>query len=45
MGIDHGAWTVLLHMFPSADIPVYQLSIDYKNDMKQHYELASMLKH
>lgn len=43
-GIDHGAWTVLLHMFPSADIPVYQLSIDYTKDMDQHYELASMLK-
>ncbi len=43
-GIDHGAWTVLLHMFPAADIPVYQLSIDYKNSMSQHYELASMLK-
>jgi len=43
-GIDHGAWTVLLHMFPKADIPVYQLSIDYKNDLYKHYELASMLK-
>lgn len=43
-GIDHGAWTVLLHMFPSADIPVYQLSIDYKNSMQEHYELASALK-
>ena len=43
-GIDHGAWTVLLHMFPNADIPVYQLSIDYKNSTAQHYELASMLK-
>lgn len=43
-GIDHGAWTVLMHMFPAANIPVYQLSIDYKNTMEQHYELASMLK-
>ncbi len=43
-GLDHGAWTVLMHMFPSADIPVYQLSIDYRNQMTQHYELAAMLK-
>jgi len=43
-GIDHGAWTVLLHMFPEANIPVYQLSIDYKNDLYRHYEIASMLK-
>lgn len=43
-GIDHGAWTVLMHMFPEANIPVYQLSIDIKNSLTQHYELAAMLK-
>ncbi len=43
-GLDHGAWTILLHMFPEADIPVYQLSIDFKNDMQYHYDLAAMLK-
>jgi len=43
-GLDHGAWTVLLHMFPSAEIPVYQLSIDHRNSLSQHYQLASMLK-
>ncbi len=43
-GIDHGAWTVLMHMFPLANIPVYQLSIDYKLSLANHYELAGMLK-
>jgi 4,5-DOPA dioxygenase extradiol len=43
-GLDHGAWTVLMHMFPEADIPVYQLSIDYKLDLYKHYEIASMLR-
>jgi len=43
-GIDHGVWTVLMHMFPLANIPVYQLSIDYKLSLAKHYELAGMLK-
>jgi 4,5-DOPA dioxygenase extradiol len=43
-GIDHGAWTVLMHMFPEATIPVYQLSINYGQSMQKHYELAAMLK-
>jgi 4,5-DOPA dioxygenase extradiol len=42
-GLDHGAWTVLKHMFPGADIPVLQLSIDYTKDPKAHYELAGEL--
>lgn len=42
-GLDHGTWSVLLHMFPGADIPVVQLSIDHRLTPRQHYELARRL--
>ncbi len=42
-GLDHGAWTVLKHLFPKADIPVIQLSIDYTKDANYHFELAKQL--
>ncbi|MBS3913750.1 MAG: 4,5-DOPA dioxygenase extradiol [Bacteroidetes bacterium] len=42
-GLDHGAWTVLKHVFPLADIPVYQMSIDYYRSMSYHFELAKQL--
>jgi 4,5-DOPA dioxygenase extradiol len=42
-GLDHGAWTVVRHMYPAANIPVLQLSIDYTKDARYHYELAKEL--
>ncbi|PZU85887.1 MAG: 4,5-DOPA dioxygenase extradiol [Chryseobacterium sp.] len=44
MGLDHGAWTVLKHIFPDADIPVFQMSIDYTQSPSYHYALAQQLK-
>lgn len=43
-GLDHGAWTVVKHLFPEADVPVIQLSLDYRIRPQQHYELAQQLK-
>lgn len=43
-GLDHGAWTVLMHLFPKANIPVIQMSIDYTQPASYHYELAMLLK-
>ncbi|XZF12750.1 4,5-DOPA dioxygenase extradiol [Chitinophagaceae bacterium MMS25-I14] len=42
-GLDHGTWSVLKPMFPAADIPVFQLSIDYYKSPGYHYELAQQL--
>ncbi|MFM2202269.1 MAG: hypothetical protein RL040_1469 [Bacteroidota bacterium] len=42
-GLDHGSWTVLKHLYPKADIPVLQLSIDYNQPAQFHYELARQL--
>jgi 4,5-DOPA dioxygenase extradiol len=42
-GLDHGTWSVLLSMFPNADIPVYQLSIDYNKPPQFHYDLARQI--
>lgn len=39
-GLDHGAWSVIKHLYPNADIPVIQMSIDYTKAAKYHYELA-----
>ncbi len=42
-GLDHGAWSVLRHMYPEADIPVIQLSIDYTKGAAYHFDLANRL--
>jgi 4,5-DOPA dioxygenase extradiol len=43
-GLDHGTWTVLKHLYPGAQIPVVQLSIDYQLSLAQHFELATLLQ-
>jgi 4,5-DOPA dioxygenase extradiol len=43
-GLDHGAWPMLMHLFPEADIPVFQMSIDYHAKPEYHYELGRQLK-
>lgn len=43
-GLDHGTWSVILPMYPNAEIPVYQMSIDYSKPSQFHYDLASQLK-
>lgn len=42
-GLDHGAWSVIKHLYPQANIPVIQLSIDYTKSPSYHYELAQKL--
>ncbi len=42
-GLDHGTWSVLYHVFPAADIPVVQLSVDETRAPKFHYEVGKLL--
>lgn len=42
-GIDHGAWSVLVHMFPEASVPVLQLSLDASKSMDEHLDLGRRL--
>lgn len=43
-GIDHGSWSVLVHMYPEADVPVLQLSIDLSKSYAEHYALGQKLR-
>jgi 4,5-DOPA dioxygenase extradiol len=43
-GLDHGAWSVIKHLYPNADIPVIQMSLDYNQTPQYHYELAQQIK-
>lgn len=43
-GLDHGAWSVIKHLFPDANIPVIQLSLDRTQHPSYHYELAKELR-
>lgn len=42
-GLDHGAWSVIKHLYPNADVPVIQMSLDYYQTPQYHYELAKEL--
>lgn len=48
-GLDHASWSILKHMYPEADIPVFEMSLDYSfnewhpKPLQYHYELASEL--
>ena len=42
-GLDHGTWTVIKHLYPKADVPVIQLSLDYYQTPQHHYDLAKEL--
>jgi 4,5-DOPA dioxygenase extradiol len=43
-GLDHGAWPMLMHLFPEANIPVFQMSLDYYAKPEYHFELGCQLK-
>ncbi|MCX8106612.1 MAG: 4,5-DOPA dioxygenase extradiol [Ignavibacterium album] len=42
-GLDHGAWSVVKHLYPEANVPVIQMSLDYSQPAQYHYELAKEL--
>jgi 4,5-DOPA dioxygenase extradiol len=42
-GLDHGAWTVLRHMYPDADVPAVQMSLDVRRTPAQHYEIGRVI--
>jgi 4,5-DOPA dioxygenase extradiol len=42
-GLDHGTWSIIKHLYPDANVPVIQLSLDYQQSPQYHYELAKEL--
>ncbi len=42
-GLDHGAWSVLCRMYPGADVPVFQVSLDRNLSLKEHYQIGRLL--
>lgn len=43
-GLDHGSWSVLRHMYPNADVPAFQLSLDERRSFKEHLELGHEIR-
>ena len=43
-GLDHGSWSVLRHMYPKADVPAFQLSLDARRDFRRHLELGQEIR-
>ena len=42
-GLDHGAWSVVKHLYPKADVPIIQMSLDYRQPPQYHFELSKEL--
>ena len=42
-GLDHGSWSILVHMYPAADLPVLQLSVNASQPLEYHLELGAAL--
>jgi 4,5-DOPA dioxygenase extradiol len=42
-GLDHGAWSVIKHLYPDASVPVIQMSLDYFQRPQYHYDLSKEL--
>jgi 4,5-DOPA dioxygenase extradiol len=43
-GLDHGSWSVLRHMYPKADVPAFQLSLDERRSLKEHLDLGREIR-